>query len=124
VPHAGLTGLGSHVTLDLAGGARLGPDVEFLDAREQRYAVSPERAAGFVEAVSRYLPDIRLEDLRPDQAGIRCRRVIPDAGSPDFVIAEESARELPGWVNLVGIESPGLTCCLEIAARVERLLAG
>ena len=124
VPHTGLTGLGSHVTLDLAGGARLGPDVEFLDAREQRYAVSPERAAGFVEAVSRYLPDIRLEDLRPDQAGIRCRRVIPGAGSPDFVIAEESERGLSGWVNLVGIESPGLTCCLEIAGRVEMLLAG
>jgi len=123
VPHAGLTGLGSHVTLDLAGGARLGPDVEFLDTREQLYSVAPERAAGFVETVSRYLPDIRLEDLRPDQSGIRCRRVIPDAGSPDFVIEEESARGLPRWVNLIGIESPGLTCCLEIAGRVEQLIA-
>jgi L-2-hydroxyglutarate oxidase LhgO len=123
VPHTGLTGLGSHVTLDLSGGARLGPDVEFLDSRDQRYAVSPERAAGFVEAVSRYLPDLRLEDLRPDQAGIRCRRVIPGSGSPDFVIEEERAHGLPGWVNLIGIESPGLTCSIEIARRVESLLA-
>ena len=121
-PHTGLTGLGSHVTLDLAGGARLGPDVEFLEGREQRYSVSPERAAGFVEAVSRFLPDLRLEDLRPDQSGIRCRRVIPGSGPPDFVIAEESSQGLLGWVNLVGIESPGLTCCLEIADRVRTLV--
>ena len=122
VPHGGLTGLGSHITLDLAGGVRVGPDVEFLDSREQRYAVSPDRAAGFAEAVSRYLPDIRLEDLRADQSGIRCRRVTADAGPPDFVIQEETAQGLPGWVNLIGIESPGLTCCLEIAGQVERLL--
>lgn len=122
VPHAGLAGLGSHVTLDLAGGARLGPDVEFLEGRTQDYGVAPGRAASFAEAVSRYLPAITLDDLAPDQSGIRCRRIVPDASAPDFIVAEEGANGLPGWVNLVGIESPGLTCCLEIGDEVARLL--
>ena len=123
VPHTGLTGLGSHVTLDLEGGARLGPDVENLEARTQDYAVDPSRAAGFTEAVSRYLPALTLDDLAPDQSGIRCRRIVPEGGAPDFVIAEESAHGLPGWVNLIGIESPGLTCCLEIAEEVNALFS-
>lgn len=116
VPHVGLAGLGSHVTLDLAGALRLGPDVEFLKDRVTDYSVDPTRAASFERAARRYLPDVTLEQLRPDQAGIRARRVLADeTASPDFVIAEESARGLPGWVNLIGIESPGLTASLEIA---------
>jgi L-2-hydroxyglutarate oxidase LhgO len=66
-----------------------------------------------------------VEALRPDLAGIRTRRLLADPTvSPDFVIAEESAHGLPGWVNLIGIESPGLTCCLEIADHVVTLLPG
>lgn len=125
VPHAGLTGLGCHVTLQLDGAVMLGPDVEALDGRAADYAVSPARAAQFAEAARRYLPAVTADQLRPDQSGIRPRRIQPDgATSPDFVIAEESDRGLPGWVNLVGIESPGLTCCLEIGTRVADLVAG
>ena len=125
VPYAGLAGLGSHVTLDLAGGIRLGPDVEFLPDRSADYSVAPARAADFANAARGYLPELNPEDLRPDLAGIRARRVLADATvSPDFVIAEESVRGLPGWVNLIGIESPGLTGCLEIADRVAELLPG
>jgi L-2-hydroxyglutarate oxidase LhgO len=125
VPHAGLAGLGSHVTLDLAGGIRLGPDVEFLTRRSAEYSVDPARAVDFASAVRGYLPEVTAEELRPDLAGIRARRVLADATvSPDFVIAEESGRGLPGWINLVGIESPGLTSCLEIANHVAALLPG
>jgi L-2-hydroxyglutarate oxidase LhgO len=125
VPHPGLTGLGSHVTLDLAGGVRLGPDVEFLAGRRIDYSVDPARADDFAAAAGRYLPELTVGELRPDLAGIRARRVLADPTvSPDFVIAEESAHGLPGWVYLIGIESPGLTCCLEIADPVATLLPG
>jgi L-2-hydroxyglutarate oxidase LhgO len=112
-----------HVTLDLAGGVRLGPDVERLEHRRQDYTVDPGRAVHFAAAAGRYLPQVSLADLRPDQAGIRARRVVPEGGAPDFIIVEESARGLPSWVNLIGIESPGLTAALPIADRIVSLLA-
>ena len=122
VPNPALTGLGVHVTLDLAGGVRFGPDVEFLAERVQDYHVPPAKAAVFAERAARYLPTLRADDLRPDQSGIRPRRVLPDGMVPDFVIAEEGARGLPGWINLIGMESPGLTCCLAIAREVRGLM--
>jgi L-2-hydroxyglutarate oxidase LhgO len=122
VPNPALTGLGVHVTLDLAGGVRFGPDVEFLAERVADYHVPPGRATVFAERAARYLPAIRAEDLRPDQSGIRPRRVLPGGVVPDFVIAEESRRGLPGWINLIGMESPGLTCCLAIAREVRALM--
>jgi L-2-hydroxyglutarate oxidase LhgO len=122
VPHAGLAGLGCHVTLDLAGEVRLGPDVEFLADRTVDYSVPAARAARFAGAVAGYLPGVTEADLLPGQSGIRARRLTGNGAPPDFVIAEERAAGFPGWVNLVGIESPGLTCCLEIADEVARLI--
>ena len=123
VPHAGLSGLGVHVTVDLAGGARLGPDVELLEDKVQDYRVAAERAEAFAAAAGTYLPAIRPDDIRPDQAGIRARRIVPAGGAPDFIVAEEGARGLPGWVNLIGIESPGLTCALPLADMVWELVS-
>ena len=123
VPHAGLSGLGVHVTVDLAGGARLGPDVELLGEKVQDYRVAADRAEAFAAAAGTYLPNLRLEDIRADQAGIRARRIVPGGGAPDFIIAEEGDRGLPGWVNLIGIESPGLTCALPLADHVVQLVA-
>ena len=121
-PHA--THLGIHVTLDLAGGVRLGPDLEYLGVRTQDYGVAESLRSRFFEAASRYLEGLEPDDLAPDLAGIRPKLQGPGAPFRDFVIQEESARGLPGWVNLVGIESPGLTCCLEIARLVaDRLEA-
>ncbi|MGZ3442987.1 MAG: NAD(P)/FAD-dependent oxidoreductase [Polyangia bacterium] len=121
VPPRDQAGLGVHVTLELDGSVRLGPDVEPI-ARVQDYRVDADRAGAFAAAASRYLPGISAEDLAPDQAGIRPKLRTADGSVPDFVICEESAAGLPGWVNLVGIESPGLTCCLEIATRVAARL--
>jgi len=122
VPPAGLTGLGVHVTLDLGGGARLGPDVEVLPDRRTDYDVPASAAPRFLEAASRYLKGLVLEDLTPDQSGIRPKLGVPGGAVRDFVVAEESSRGLHGWVNLIGIESPGLTASLAIAREVEGLL--
>ena len=115
-------GLGIHVTPDLAGGLRLGPDVQWLEERAQRYEVPESLRGPFHAAISRFLEGLEPEDLAPDQAGIRPK--LQRQGEPvrDFVIAEESARGLPGWVNLIGIESPGLTSALEIATMAADLL--
>ena len=123
VPPPGLAGLGVHVTVDLSGGVRLGPDVEILSTRTLDYRVDEARAPAFFAAASKYLPGLRLASLSPDQAGIRPKLLAPPGQAPAFVIAEESARGLPGWVNLIGIESPGLTCCLEIADEVAALVS-
>jgi L-2-hydroxyglutarate oxidase LhgO len=117
-------GLGIHVTLDLAGGVRLGPDVEYLPDRVQDYSVAERLRAKFFTAVSRYLEGLEAEDLSPDLAGIRPKLQGPGEPFRDFAIQEEAARGLPRWVNLVGIESPGLTCCLEIAAVAADTLEG
>lgn len=115
-------GLGIHVTLDLAGGLRLGPDVEYLRERTQDYAVPEALRERFHAAVSRYLEGLEPGDLAPDLAGIRPKLQAPGEDFRDFVIREESDRGSPGWVNLIGIESPGLTCALEIGAMVRERL--
>ena len=74
--------------------------------------------------MSRYLDGLDAADLAPDQSGIRPKLQGPGEEFRDFVIREESDRGHPGWVNLVGIESPGLTCCLEIGTLVATLLEG
>jgi L-2-hydroxyglutarate oxidase LhgO len=120
-PVHGQAGLGVHVTLDLGGRVRFGPDAHYVDVLD--YAIDPAKSAEFAEAAGRYLPGLRAEWLSPDQSGIRPKLQAPGEAFRDFVIAEESARGRPGLVNLVGIESPGLTASLAIAERVGGLLA-
>jgi L-2-hydroxyglutarate oxidase LhgO len=123
-PTPSTTHLGIHVTLDLAGGVRLGPDAEYLPDRTQNYDVRAGLRDTFYAAVSRYLEGLEPDDLAPDLAGIRARLQAPGDPFRDFVIAEESGRDLPGWMNLVGIESPGLTCSLAIGTAVADTLEG
>jgi L-2-hydroxyglutarate oxidase LhgO len=122
VPAKHLAGLGVHLTVGLDGDARLGPDVQFLSERRQDYAVDESILPAFHQAARRYLPALELSQLSVDQAGIRPKLSGPGEPFRDFVVAEESARGLPGVVSLIGIESPGLTCCLELAEEVARLL--
>ena len=112
-------GLGIHLTVDREGGHRLGPSsfpVTSLD-----YSVDPAHREAFFEAGRRFLPDLAPDDLSPGTSGIR-PKLSADGSFRDFVIAEETSRGLPGWVDLVGIESPGLTACLSIADFVGNLL--
>lgn len=115
-------GLGVHATLDLGGRIRFGPDAEYVD--RPRYDVDPAKAARFAEAVRRYLPDLREDWLAPDYAGVRPKLSGPGEPFRDFVVEEEGAAGLPGFVNCLGIESPGLTAAIAIADRVAELLAG
>lgn len=115
-------GLGVHVTLDLAGRARLGPDAEYVDGSDLR--VDPKKASAFAEAASRYLPEIRAEHLAPEMAGIRPKLQGPGEEFRDFVVAETSEAGAPGMVHLVGIESPGLTASEALARHAADLLEG
>jgi L-2-hydroxyglutarate oxidase LhgO len=115
-------GLGIHAVLGLDCRVRFGPDADRLPDRRLDFSVDEAKRAAFGAAVRRIVPGIADEDLTPDTAGIRPRLQAAGQGFRDFVIAEEGARGLPGFVNLVGIESPGLTAALAIAEEVERLL--
>lgn len=116
VPSQG--GLGVHLTLDLAGQARFGPDVEWVD--HEGYDVDPRRADGFYAEVRRYWPELADGALQPAYAGIRPKLHGPGEPAPDFLIQREAAHGLPGLVNLFGIESPGLTACLSLAEEAAR----
>src|SRR5690606_10202014 len=115
-------GLGVHLTLDMAGQARFGPDVEWV-ARED-YSLDAARLAGFEDAVRAYWPGVPSNALVPAYAGIRPKISAPGAPSADFLIRDGSPFGMPGLVNLFGIESPGLTASLAIAGHVGQMLQG
>lgn len=120
VPRKTGSGLGIHATLDLAGGLRLGPDDEYVE--KISYEVDESKIKIFYESVKNFLPFINLKDLSPDMAGIRPK--LQGQGEPfrDFIIKNEIDERLPGFINLIGIESPGLTASLSIAKIVGKLV--
>jgi L-2-hydroxyglutarate oxidase LhgO len=118
VPQA--AGLGIHVTLDMAGDLRAGPDAEYVSSR--RYDVDAEKARAFGAALRRYLPEVRDDDLTPDYAGVRPKLQGPGQPARDFVIDDAAAHGAPGLINVLGIESPGLTASEAIAERVAALI--
>ena len=109
-------GLGIHVTLDLAGRMRFGPDVEWIETED--YNVNAERAASFYGAIRRYWPALKDGMLQPDYAGIRPKLTGPGEPAADFMIEGLPQHGLPGLVHLFGIESPGLTSALSLADEV------
>ena len=121
-PVPGPVSLGVHALVELNGQLKFGPDAEYLPDRRLDYRVAEPKRAAFAEAVRRLVPAIRDEDLAPDISGIRPKLQGPGEPFRDFVIAEESARGLPGFVDLVGIDSPGLTAAPAIAEHVAGLL--
>src|ERR1700733_3637750 len=114
-------GLGVHVTLDLAGRMRFGPDVEWIT--EEDYAVDPGRAESFYARIRTYFPGLPDGALVPDYAGIRPKLRGPGEGQADFMIAGPPDHGMPRLVNLFGIESPGLTSSLSLAEAVVKDLA-
>lgn len=114
-------GLGVHLTIDLGGQARFGPDVEWIDAID--YTVDPHRADGFYAAVRKYWPALKDGALQPGYAGIRPKIVPKGAPAQDFVVQGPQTHGVPGLVNLFGIESPGLTASLAIAEHVLEVAA-
>jgi len=118
-------GLGVHLTLDLAGQARFGPDTEWLaPGAPIDYAVDPHRAAGFEQAIRAYWPTLPAEALVPAYAGVRPKIVGAQAEAADFLVQDASVHGLRGLVNLFGIESPGLTASLALGDLVAGRLLG
>ena len=106
-------GLGIHLTLDLAGQARFGPDIEWVDSL--RYDVDPAKAELFYVGVRRYFPDLKDGALIPAYSGIRPKIVPPEVAVQDFVVQGPGTHGIEGLINLFGIESPGLTSSLALA---------
>jgi L-2-hydroxyglutarate oxidase LhgO len=117
VPEPG--GLGVHLTLDMAGQARFGPDVEWVDSID--YAVDPARADRFYPAIRKYWPTLPDGALMPSYSGIRPKIVPPAVATQDFLIQGPGDHGVSGLINLFGIESPGLTSSLAIADHVGEL---
>ncbi len=120
VPHKDLSGLGIHATLDLSGRLRFGPDAEYVDAID--YKVDAGKRDVFYESAKNYIKGLDKEALNPDMAGIRSK--IKGEGIKDFVIKHEVSKGMEGFINLIGIESPGLTASLSIAKYVKNMVNG
>lgn len=118
VPEPG--GLGVHLTLDLGGHARFGPDVQWVDKFD--YRVESERATPFYAQIRKYWPGLEDGALQPAYAGIRPKIVGPDQGDADFCIQDSRTHGYSGLVHLLGIESPGLTACMAIGQTVASLV--
>jgi L-2-hydroxyglutarate oxidase LhgO len=122
VPDKSLKSLGVHATADLSGGLRFGPTAEYMREKTEDYSFSDAATAPVAESISRYLPPVDPSRLSPMMAGIRSKLTRPAQPPRDFYIREESDRGLPRFVNLIGIESPGLTASPAIAKYVTKLL--
>lgn len=118
VPHEGLKGLGVHATLDLGGRLRFGPDAEYVE--ELDYTVDREKRDAFYEGASRMIHGLERDAFAPDMAGIRPK--IKGEGIKDFVISHEADKGFEGFINLIGIESPGLTASLAIGKHVAGMV--
>jgi L-2-hydroxyglutarate oxidase LhgO len=119
IPHADRTGLGTHLTLDIDGGAHLGPDTEWLEeGAPLDYRSADDRRDEFLAAGRRFLPDLEPEDLAPGHVGYRPKLSHPGEPPRDFLIWHDQ-----GYVHLGGIESPGMTAALAIAHHVLQLFA-
>ncbi len=112
--------LGIHTVLNLDKSIKLGPNAFFIDTID--YKVDPSHQEEFYYSVSKFLPFIGYDDLSPDMAGIRPKLQKEGDDFHDFVIAEESTKAMPGFINLIGIDSPGLTACLSIAEKVKNMV--
>lgn len=120
-PMPGTAGLGVHATLDLDGTTRFGPDVQWVDQPD--YCVDPERAHLFYAAIREYWPSIPDGSLQPGYAGVRPKLVGPGCAPADFEIEGEPQHGMHGLINLLGIESPGLTSSMALGEMVAMMMA-
>ncbi len=119
VPHEDLTGLGVHATLDLGGRLRFGPDTEFVDRLD--YTIDDRKRETFFTSACKIIRGLDASRFSPDMAGIRPKLKKP--GVADFIIQQETGNGLPNFINLIGMESPGLTASMAIARHVREILA-
>lgn len=122
VPKSKSGGAGIHATLDLAGGLRLGPDDEYLKNRDKDYSVDSSKRPDFYNSVKKFMPFLEESELQPDISGIRPKLQSQNENFHDFIVKEETDNGLPGFIDLIGIESPGLTASPAIAKLVKKMV--
>ena len=122
VPDQNMEGIGIHVTIDMGGGVKLGPDVKYLESNIYDYKVTPSKQEAFYKSAKKFLPFLEFDDIAPEMAGIRPKIQKPGEPLRDFYIMEETSRGYPGFINLIGMESPGLTSSIAIAKYVNGLI--
>ena len=115
VPEQNNVGLGIHTTTDISGRLKLGPNAFYLEDGKQDYSVDGSKKEEFFNAVKDFLPFIEMDDLNPDYSGIRPKLQPLGKGEQDFIIVNEADRGYKNFINLIGIESPGLTASMAIA---------
>jgi len=120
VPPENTVSLGIHATRDLGNRVKFGPDSHYIN--EIEYSIDGGRKTSFYLSIKKYLPEIREETLHPDMCGIRPKLQGPGAPPRDFVVKDEKDIGYPGLINLIGIESPGLTSCIAIARYISSLV--
>lgn len=122
IPHKNMEGIGIHVTIDMGGGVKLGPDVKYLESNIYDYKLTASKQEAFYKSAKKFLPFLEYDDIAPEMAGIRPKIQKPGDPEADFYIMEETKRGYPGFVNLIGMESPGLTSSIAIANYVNNLI--
>jgi len=122
VPNKNLTGLGIHSTIDLGGGLKLGPNVIYLEKNEYDYSVDEKHKEDFFQSAKKYLPFLSFDDLQIEMAGIRPKIQAPGSKTRDFIIRNEAKKGYTNFINLIGIESPGLTAAMAIAEYMEGII--
>jgi L-2-hydroxyglutarate oxidase LhgO len=122
VPHTNMEGIGIHVTIDMGGGVKLGPDVNYLESNVYDYRLTPSKQEAFHKSAKKFLPFLEYDDITPEMAGIRPKIQKPGTPLRDYYISEESERGYPGFINLIGMESPALTSSISIAQYINSLI--
>ena len=110
--------LGIHLSFDQTGSVKLGPDAHFLESNVEDYSIDESLLSTFYEAASAYIVGLEKNDLSPDFTGIRPKLRSKSPGFDDFYISHEKDKGFPGWINLIGIDSPGLTAAIAIGEEV------
>jgi L-2-hydroxyglutarate oxidase LhgO len=122
VPLQNMEGIGIHVTIDMGGGVKLGPDVKYLESNVYDYRLTASKQQEFYNSAKKFLPFLEYEDIAPEMAGIRPKIQKPGEPLRDYYIMNEWERGFPGFINLIGMESPALTSSIAIAKYVSRLI--
>ncbi len=120
VPDESTGSLGIHISFDKDGRTKLGPSAEWLNNKIEDYSVNPNLLHTFFQEAKTYLTGLEISDLTPDFSGIRPKIGTPEIPYADFYIKHEIDRGFPGWINLIGIESPGLTASIAVGEDVAR----
>jgi L-2-hydroxyglutarate oxidase LhgO len=122
LPEQENVGLGIHTTTDVTGRLKLGPNAFYLENCKGDYSVDGSKKEEFYNAVKDFLPFIEMDDLNPDYSGIRPKLQVFGKGERDFIIVNETERGHKNFINLIGIESPGLTASMAIAEHVSSII--